>query len=420
MKKTLLDASFVLDTLQKAGFIVNIDKSIFIPVQCLEWLGYIWDLMKGCLKIPDRRIVSAKSCIESVLGDYPQCTARKLAQLSGKIISMAPVLGNVCLLQTKIFFRHIESRSHWDGKIDISDCFDTLQFWSRCFSKVLSKPFFQGPLPEVIVYSDASAVAGAAFIECDNVVSHKTWSEFERSQSSTYRELLAIDFALSSFKSKLAGKHVVWYTDSKNCVNIIQKGSMNTDLQEMAFSIFHNCISNCISLQPKWIGRHDNSTADELSRVIDYDDYGVSTEFFHFIDSMYGPHTIDRFANEYNTKLSRYNSLFSTPCTEAVDAFSVSWHSENNWLVPPICLIPKCLNFLLACRAVGTLVVPFWPSSPFYPMLFGANASFAKFVVEVLLFKSPKGIYIQGHNKETIFGSDKFTSKVLVVRLNCS
>jgi hypothetical protein len=49
------DALFVKLTLQKAGFI-NFDKSIFVHVQIIEWLGYVWDLQTGFLRIPERRL----------------------------------------------------------------------------------------------------------------------------------------------------------------------------------------------------------------------------------------------------------------------------------------------------------------------------------------------------------------------------
>jgi len=159
--------------------------------------------------------------------------------------------------------------------------------------------------------------------------------------------------------------------------------------------------------------------ADDLRRIVDYDDYGVNPEFFAYIDSLYGPHSIDRFANECNAVLPRYNSLFYTPSTEAVDAFSVDWRFENNWLVPPVYFIPKALNHLRCCSAKGIVVAPDWPSSPFFPMLFGNSACFKPFIVETLVFKCDD-IYKQGMNKMSIFGSKYFTSKVLVIRLDCS
>lgn len=182
------DADFVLDTLKKAGFIVNLDKSIFIPVQCLEWLGLIWDLENGFLKIPDRRIRSALDCLDSLL-QFPLASAKKLAQVAGKIISMSPVLGNVCMLQTKAFFHLIKSRTSWDRQLDATSCIHVLEFWRRTLELPFQKTLFHDFLPAVLVYSDASAVAGAAYIRCEEAVAHRTWSDSEKKQSSTHREL---------------------------------------------------------------------------------------------------------------------------------------------------------------------------------------------------------------------------------------
>ena len=63
--------------------------------------------------------------------------------------------------------------------------------------------------------------------------------------------------------------------------------------------------------------------------------------FFLTLDALWGPHSVDRFANDQNTKLSRFNSLFWTSNCEAVDAFSQNWVDENNWLVPPIFLFQQ-------------------------------------------------------------------------------
>jgi hypothetical protein len=172
-------------------------------------------------------------------------------------------------------------------------------------------------------------------------------------------------------------------------------------------------------LEPRWIEREYNVVADDLSRIVDYDDYGVSDEFYQYVDELYGPHSVDRFANDQNRKLARYNSLFWTPDTEAVDAFSVHWGGENNWLVPPIFLLSKALNFLLFCKAMGTVVAPYWPSSPFFPLLFADASIFAPYIVEVLTFKEASKIYVQGQYKGSIFGSERFSSKVMVIRLDC-
>ncbi|VDI45921.1 Hypothetical predicted protein, partial [Mytilus galloprovincialis] len=183
----------------------------------------------------------------------------------------------------------------------------------------------------VVIYSDASGKgAGAYSVELDKKHFHETWDFSEAQESSTWRELKAIELALISFKNVFEGKTLKWYTANQNCVKIVKTGSMNEKLQILALSIFSVCIQKCISIDIQWIPRSQNSQADYISRMVDYEDWGVSNEFFQFMNDLWGPYTIDRFSNSQNAKVCRYNSLFWNPCAIAVDAFTQDWSNENN------------------------------------------------------------------------------------------
>lgn len=180
------------------------------------------------------------------------------------------------------------------------------------------------------------------------------------------------------------------------------------------------CADSKISLDVQWIPRSENDKADFLSKIIDHDDWEVTVEFFDFVSLMFGPFTVDRFANFNNRKLLRYNSKFWNPESEAVDCFTKNWEGENNWLVPPIHLIVSSIKHLLNCKAYGVLVVPNWPSAVFWPMLFDENLYYKTYVKDVLLFKDTREIIIQGQNKNCLFGSIFFGSGILVVRLDAT
>lgn len=47
----------------------------------------------------------------------------------------------------------------------------------------------------------------------------------------------------------------------------------------------------------------------------------------------WGPITIDRFPDNKDKKLEKFNSRFWVPGTDGVDAFALNWHHENNWCV---------------------------------------------------------------------------------------
>ena len=109
-------------------------------------------------------------------------------------------------------------------------------------------------------------------------------------------------------------------------------------------------MSNNIDLHVQWIPREFNFEADAISKFKDCDDWQLSHEFFLVLESKWGPHTLDCFASFYNAKTTRFYSRFWNPGTSGVDAFYQSWEGENYFVVPPVSIIPKVMNFILKCE----------------------------------------------------------------------
>ncbi len=109
----------------------------------------------------------------------------------------------------------------------------------------------------------------------------------------------------------------------------------------------------------------------------------INPAVFAELDIAWGPHTVDRFATFQNCQLTRFNSRCWNPGSEAVDAFTVNWSGELNWLCPLIALIPRVIRHTQVCAARGTLIVPCWPSAPFWPLICTANGRFADCILEV-------------------------------------
>ena len=141
----------------------------------------------------------------------------------------------------------------------------------------------------------------------------------------------------------------------------------------------------------EWIPRSENEVADYLSKIVDFDDWSVKDSYFRAVDSIWGP-----FANSVNAKVPRFYSLFFQPGGLGVDSLAFDWGAENCWLVPPVCLIPRVLMHFLNCQSRGVLVVPFWPSSLFWPYLIQENGAFQNFVVDVLFVQNGSDVFVQG------------------------
>ena len=84
----------------------------------------------------------------------------------------------------------------------------------------------------------------------------------------------------------------------------------------------------------------------------------LNPNIFAAADILWGPHTVDCFSSFKTRQVPRFCSRWLNPCMEVLDAFSVRWSRENNWLFPPPYLIPKVLRHLQWSSADGTLVVP--------------------------------------------------------------
>ena len=120
--------------------------------------------------------------------------------------------------------------------------------------------------------------------------------------------------------------------------------------------------------------------ADFLSRIVDYDNWFINPKVFSWLDALWGPRMVDRFADYINCQLPRFNSGCWNPGSEVVDAFTTNWNGEINWWCPPVGSMPRVIGHAEVCMSKGTLIVPEWMAAPFWPLLQPVAGEFAYFV----------------------------------------
>jgi len=65
-----------------------------------------------------------------------------------------------------------------------------------------------------------------------------------------------------------------------------------------------------------------------------------------------------------------YNSLYHDPMTSGVDCLAQQdWGIHNNFINPPMCLIPQILTVIQQQQAVGTLIAPLWKTKAWFMKL---------------------------------------------------
>ena len=138
----------------------------------------------------------------------------------------------------------IATSSAWDLPFTLDGyCQSELRFWLQNLQDVNARKYQESALTNHTIYSDASSHACGALLAGTDHVAHRMLTETEQAQSSTFRELLAVQFGIVSFKSIIQGCNVKWFTDNKSAMKIAQVGSMTPACHQLAIEIFSICFT---------------------------------------------------------------------------------------------------------------------------------------------------------------------------------
>ena len=122
----------------------------------------------------------------------------------------------------------------------------------------------------------------------------------------------------------------------------------------------------------------------------------IRPKVFGSLDSLWGPHDVDRFVNNFNAQIDRFNSRFWCPGTDAVDAFTCDWGQDITQVCFPPYTILHSIRHAAETRAIGTLVVPSWPTAPFWPIIFLGNNEIAGFIRDIILLPKSSQMLLPG------------------------
>ena len=96
-----------------------------------------------------------------------------------------------------------------------------------------------------------------------------------------------------------------------------------------------------------------------------------------------------------------------------MDFFVQNLVGENFLVVPLVNLNSRAVHHLFVSKATVTIVVPFGPSSYFWPTI---SRKFASSIEDYKWFNAKDALEL-GRNTNSFLGSNKFTGLVLTVRM---
>ena len=362
----------VCTLLQTLGFIIHEEKSILTPMQELNFLGFsLSSIQMKVFLTPDKEEKFVRAALETLSKDSPKI--REVAGLIGLMIAYSRAFDyapahikwlekdkNEALVTSKGNF-NANMKLSQRGKLDISWWLDNITSSGK--TVVTTVPDFE-------LFVDASSDGWGAHV--DKVETGGRWNFHEIQFHINVLELLAIYFALKSF-CKQDGLHVKIFTDNTTALAYVKHmgGVRSPQCNKVAQQIWNFCESHFIWITIAHIPGVENVKADYKSRNFsDNVEWSLSSTLFHKICQHFQTPDIDLFASRLNNKTPKYISFHPDPGASAIDAFTVNWKDfEFFYAFPPFSCVFKTLRKIVQDQATGVLIVPWWPSQPWWARL---------------------------------------------------
>jgi hypothetical protein len=365
------DYKVLVDTLENLGLTINYEKSKINPSECKEYIGFVLNTVNSdgrvWIKVPPERIRKVRRDITKVL-QSGYATARVLARIAGQCISMCTVI-LPCKLLLRNLYRLLGLRTTWQDILTLdSGTIKDLKWWWHALQTWNGRAVTPTTV-DIQMTTDASGSGWGAHVNGLKAMGY--WNTRMSMEHSNYRELMAVLMAILSFQNQLRGKNVQLLSDNITTIAYLNHlGGCEKKLSDLSTAIWSTCYELGVTLQAKHLAGKENYLADQLSRASQKYSWMLHPKLFHHIDTLFGPHDIDRFASMTTTQLPRYNSLYHDPFTEGVDALAqTNWSKMNNYVNAPFFLIPRVLDILESQSAVATIVAPIWPAQHWFRRL---------------------------------------------------
>ena len=358
--------------LQNSGFIINEAKSIRVPTQSIQFLGFNLDSVQMIISLPQDKIENVTNLCNEIL-TLNRFKIRFLAKLIGVLVSSLPAVKN-----GELYYRYLELNrnnalkkcgGNFDGITSLdSEAREEVIWWLKNVGD--AKKDLVEPEPSLVISTDASLLGWGAEFESNSTGG--LWNSEESSLHINVLELKAIEFGLKSFLNKSHGQHIRIKSDNTTAIAYINNkgGVKSIPCHRVAKDIWEWAVTRNNHLSAQHLPGSENIIADRASRIHDVNtEWMLSNSVFSKIEESFGVREIDLFASRLNFKCKPYVSWKPDPDAFKVDAFLCKWSEYNFYAFPPFSMIAKTLMKIDTDGATGVLVCPIWPTQAWFPRL---------------------------------------------------
>lgn len=380
----------------RLGLALQKEKCVWEPTRRLVHLGLVVDSEEGLFQVDEIKASKCRTLAKQILSESARSQRRVPKRQLAQLVGLAQFF-DLAVKGARFHLRELHdvigSLQGWAGRVVLTkQALRDLRYWCQLRAASTGMPIWR-PIETAVLHTDSSDFAWGAVLNGDHPA-RGLWTATEAEHHITLKELMAVTRAIHTYAPLLAGKHVLHYEDNQAVVAVInsvtsRSPAMMAELRKL-WAILD---ANSITLHTTYIRSEENVLADDLSRLVDEDDWVLCTDVFELLQARTA-HTVDRFSSPENARLPRFNTRWAAPGSEAVDALSLpdsAWRLERNWCNPPWSLLLKLALKLEQSGAAATVLTPDWPRATWFPLL-------TELADTVMRFRAKPGLFVPGRS----------------------
>ena len=257
------------------------------------------------------------------------------------------------------------NKGNFEAKLGLSeDAKSELHWWINHIEKAYD--VISHGEPNLTITTNASKTGWGAV--CGHVSTGGHWSHMEANKHINILVLVAAYLGMQTFAKCKTNSHVRIKIDNTTAVSVINRMGTSHSIvcNVIGKNIWEWCVNRNIWVSAAHIPGKCNSIADSESRK-------GHREFEWMLNTKLSIRCIEHleFQTEINHQFPKYLSYRPDPHGIAVDAFTIPWAKLNFYAFPPFSVIPMVLNKIRTEQATGIVVLPNWPTQPWYPIAIG-------------------------------------------------
>ena len=368
----LQDVKLTTTLLESLGFVINIKRSMFSPSLRVKYLGFVFDSDSMTMELPDKKRSSIKNLCQ-IFSQEKEFKVKQLAQFVGTLVAASLAVHMGMLYTRNLEIDKVRAlrlcEGDYEGNVRLSDdSRNDIRWWSNVIQ--YTKQDLRVDKHDLVIETDASLSGWGGHVNGREINGH--WTLRQQHLHINLLEMLALENVLRSCTATFVNKTLLVRMDNQVAIAYVNKlgGCRSKTLHMISMRIFAWAEKHNVRLRASYIPSALNYIADRASRESISDlDWQLNVERFKFIcKNLKIKPAIDLFASHLSTQCSVFVSWQPDPRAAYVDAFTISWSGQAFYAFPPFCLVTRVLRKIRSDQATGLVVVPWWPSQPWFPL----------------------------------------------------